>query len=83
MNHMKQISWILMPALLKYECEQCSEYDQQSFCSEASSPLLVYRLKSLFWPPELNALNYAFERNFIQMIICWLRATGMVRVCTS
>jgi len=48
MNHMKQISWILMPALLKYECEQCSEYDEQSFCSEASSPLLVYILKSLF-----------------------------------
>lgn len=35
MNHMKQISWILMPALLKAECEQCSDYDEQSHCSES------------------------------------------------
>lgn len=63
MNHMKQISWILMPALLKSECEQCSECDEQSHCSAANSSLLVCRLKSPIEPPELSILNYAFERN--------------------
>jgi len=37
-----------MPALLKSECEQCSESDEQSYRSEANSPLLVCRLQSLF-----------------------------------